>query len=168
MEKEVIAALEKQATHELFAAQSYLAMAYWSEVRQYSGFAKFFHLQVAEEHEHAGKILKFLADRDVVPTIGPVESPRNTFAGLLEVARWAYDLERANTAGIHAAYETALRAKDYPSQVMLHWFISEQVEEEAWSDKLVVKVQEATCAGALSSLDRHVMKELRGSEEESD
>jgi ferritin len=168
MEKEVIAALEKQATHELYAAQSYLAMAYWSEVRQYSGFAKFFHLQVAEEREHAEKIFKFLADRDVVPTVGPLESPRNTFAGLLEVARSAYDLERKNTAGIHAAYETALRAKDYPAQVMLHWFISEQVEEEAWSDKLVVKVQEATCAGALSSLDRHIIKELRGREEESD
>ncbi len=168
MEKEVIAALEKQATHELHAAQSYLAMAYWSEVRQYSGFARFFHLQVAEEREHAAKILQFLADRDVVPTIGTLESPRNTFASLLEVARWAYDLERANTAGIHAAYETALCAKDYPTQVMLHWFINEQVEEEAWSDKLVVKVQEATCAGALSSLDRHIIKELRGDEEESD
>lgn len=165
MEKEVIAALEKQATHELYAAQSYLAMAYWSEVRQYSGFAKFFQLQVAEEREHAEKILKFLADRDVVPTIGTLESPRNTFAGLLEVARCAYDLERKNTAGIHAAYETALRAKDYPAQVMLHWFISEQVEEEAWSDKLVVKVQEATCAGAVSDLDRHIIKELRGREE---
>jgi len=25
--------------------------------------------------------------------------------------------------------------------VMLHWFISEQVEEEAWSDKLLVKTR---------------------------
>ena len=81
----------------------------------------------------------------------------------MEVAKHVYDLERANTAGIHAAYEVALRAKDYPTQVMLHWFIQEQVEEEAWSDKLVAKVQEATCSGATSSLDRNLIKELKSS-----
>ena len=165
MEKEVIVALEKQATRELFAAQNYLALAYWSDVRQYSGFARFFHMQAAEEREHAEKFLKFLADRDVVPSIGALEAPRTSYAALIEVARAVYDLERANTAGIHAAYEAALQAKDYPTQVMLHWFISEQVEEEAWSDKLLVKVQEANCSGGLSILDRHLIKELLGKSE---
>jgi ferritin len=161
MDSEVIAALNKQATQELTAAQSYLAAAYWCDVRQYSGFAEFFHLQVEEEREHADKILKFLADRDVVPTISQVAAPRNSFANLLEVAKFIYDLERTNSAGINAAYETALGAKDYAAQVMLHWFINEQVEEEAWSDKLLVKVQEATCPGAMQMLDHHIVKELR-------
>jgi ferritin len=161
MEQPVISALEKQAAHELFAAQSYLAAAFWCDVRQYSGFAEFFHMQVGEEREHADKLYKFLADRDVVPTIGQIAAPRNTFGNLMEVARSVYDLERANTAGINAAYETALQAKDYATQVLLHWFINEQVEEEAWSDKLLVKVQEATCPGALQMLDRHIIKELR-------
>jgi ferritin len=161
MEKEVIAALEKQATHELFAAQCYLALAYWSDVRQYSGFAEFFHLQVEEERKHAGKFLKFLADRDVIPAIGGIAAPKSSYQNLAEVAKSVYDLERTNTAGINATYEIALRAKDYATQVMLHWFINEQVEEEAWSDKLLVKVQEATCPGALNMLDRHILKELR-------
>jgi ferritin len=161
MDQEVVAAVEKQATQELYAAQCYLALAYWSDVRQYSGFAEFFHLQVQEERMHADKFLKFLADRDVIPTLHPIAAPRNAFSNLTEVAKAVYDLERGNTAGIHATYEAALRAKDYASQVMLHWFINEQVEEEAWSDKLLVKVQEATCAGSLSSLDRHLIKELR-------
>jgi ferritin len=85
-----------------------------------------------------------------------------SFKLLTDVAQAVYDLERANTAGIHAAYETALAEKDYPAQVLLHWFISEQVEEEAWSDKLLVKTREATCAGGLSSLDRHLSKILAG------
>ncbi|MFO1499217.1 MAG: ferritin [Verrucomicrobiota bacterium] len=161
MDKEVIAALEKQATHELYASQCYLALAYWSDVRQYSGFAEFFHLQVDEEREHADKFLKFLADRDIVPALGTVPAPRNTFANLSEAAKFVYDLERANTAGIHAAYQAALKANDFASQVMLHWFINEQVEEEAWSDKLLVKVQEATCPGAMQMLDHHIVKELR-------
>lgn len=163
----VITALEAQATHELFAAQSYLAMSCWCEVQQHSGFASFFHKQAGEEREHADKILKHLTDRDVIPKIGALAAPAVTFKTLLDLAQAAYDFERANTAGIHAAYEAALAAKDYPAQVMLHWFINEQVEEEAWSDKLLVKVREAGCAGALMNLDRHLEKIL-GTDSEED
>ena len=164
MNPKVIAALERQADHELLAAQSYLAMAYWCEVHHYSGFAKFFHKQSGEETEHANKILKHLADRDVVPKIGAIPAPDTSFKVLLDVAQAAYDFERANTEGIHAAYEASLEAKDYPAQVMLHWFINEQVEEEAWSDKLLVKTREASCAGALANLDRHLEKILSDGE----
>src|ERR1041385_6368361 len=116
MEQAVIHAIEKQTTLELFAAHSYLALAYWSDVRQYSGFAEFFHQQVQEERMHADKFLKYISDRDVVPTIGEVGQPRNKFKDLQEAAKFVYDLERANTAGINAAYETALKAKDYATQ----------------------------------------------------
>ena len=156
----LIAALNRQANQELQAAQGYLAMAYWSEVHHFSGFADFFHKQAAEEQGHAGKIMKHLADRDVVPAIGALASPPASFKHLTDVAQAAYDMERANTAGIHAAYETALAERDYPAQVLLHWFISEQVEEEAWSDKLLVKTREANCSGGMSSLDRHLSKVL--------
>jgi ferritin len=162
MSPKLITALNNQADQELRAAQAYLGMSYWCEVHHFSGFAKFFHEQTAEEQGHAGKIMKHLADRDVVPTIGALAAPTVSFKHLTDVAQAAYDLERANTAGIHAAYETALAEKDYPAQVLLHWFISEQVEEEAWSDKLVVKAREASCAGAMSSLDRHLSKILFG------
>jgi ferritin len=162
MSPKLIAALNKQASHELQAAQAYLAMAYWCEVHHSSGFANFFHAQAAEEQGHAAKILKHLADRDVVPAIGALASPKVSFKQLTDVAQTVWDLERANTAGIHAAYETALAEKDYPAQVLLHWFISEQVEEEAWSDKLLVKTREATCAGSLMNLDRHLSKILSG------
>jgi ferritin len=164
MNSDVINALEKQADHELFAAHSYLAMSCWCEAQQHSGFAAFFHKQAAEEREHAGKILTHLIDRGVLPKIGAVAAPSMAFKNLLDVAQAAFDFERANTAGIHAAYEAALAAKDYPAQVLLHWFISEQVEEEAWSDKLVAKVRAASCAGALMDLDRH-LDQILGVEE---
>ena len=164
---QVIAALEKQADHELLASQNYLAMSYWCEVHHYAGFASFFKKQAGEERDHANKILKHLADRDVVPKIGAVPAPVGTFKALIEVSQAAYDFERANTAGIHTTYEVALAEKDYPSQVLLHWFINEQVEEEAWSDKLVVKTREAGCAGALMNLDRHLEKILNGDFAES-
>jgi ferritin len=163
----IIAVLEKQADHELLASQNYLAMSYWCDVHHHAGFAGFFKKQAGEERAHANKILKHLADRDVVPKIGAVAAPAGNFKALIETAQAAFDFERANTAGIHAAYEIALAEKDYPAQVLLHWFIAEQVEEEAWSDKLLVKTREAGCAGALLNLDRHLEKILSGDSTEN-
>jgi ferritin len=160
MSPKLIAALNKQANQELHAARAYLGLALWCGVHHYSGFAKFFHEQAAEEQGHAGKIFKHLANREVIPALGALAAVTVSFKNLIEVAQTVYDLERANTTGIHAAYETALAEKDYPAQVLLHWFISEQVEEEAWSDTLLVKTREASCAGAFSSLDRHLSKIL--------
>ncbi len=89
-----------------------------------------------------------------------VVEPRRDFSSLLEVAQQAQALERSNTRGIHAVYEAALAAKDYPAQVLMHWFINEQVEEEAWCAQMVDRVQGATCAGSLSTLDRHIERLL--------
>jgi ferritin len=162
MTAKLIAALNKQANMELQAAHGYLAMAYWSDVHHYSGFAKFFHEQSTEEHLHAGKLLKHIADRAGVPALSALTAPKVSFKDLTDIAQTAYDMERANTAGINATYEVALAEKDYPAQVLLHWFISEQVEEEAWTDKLLAKTREATCSGSISSLDRHLAKILAG------
>ena len=162
MSPKLINTLNKQANHELQAAQAYLAMSYWCDVHHSSGFAKYFLEQSVEEQSHAAKFFKHLADRDVVPAIGALAAPAVSFKDLTAVAQAVYDLERANTRGIHATYEVALAEKDYPAQVLLHWFINEQVEEEAWSDKLLVKTREATCAGALLSLDRHLSEILSG------
>ena len=42
----------------------------------------------------------------------------------------------------------------------MHWFIKEQVEEEAWTAEMVDRVQSAICAGSLLDLDRHIEKIL--------
>jgi ferritin len=39
----------------------------------------------------------------------------------------------------------------------MHWFINEQVEEEAWTDEMVDRIATATCAGSMTSLDRHIV-----------
>ena len=49
--------------------------------------------------------------------------------------------EAAVTASIHALYETALAEKDYPAQVMLQWFINEQVEEEKNAAEIVANLE---------------------------
>lgn len=152
--------LNRQANHELAAAHGYTAIAAWCEAETLPGCAAFFRRQAAEEREHADKIIAHLLDRGATPEFAAVPAPRQDFGSLLEVAQEALAKEQANTRGINAVYEAALAAKDYPAQVLMHWFIAEQVEEEKWANELVTRVRGASCAGSLVSLDRHVSRLL--------
>jgi ferritin len=156
----IVTVLQNQAEHERFASASYLALSLWCENADFSGFAEFFRKQSAEETEHTEKLHDHLLDRGVMPALSALPAPKQDFTDLIDVARHACELEKENTRGIHACYETAVTLRDYPSTVLLHWFISEQVEEEAWTDKLLSLTKRATCAGALANLDRHIIKEL--------
>ena len=158
----VLAELNRQINQELNAAQEYLALSLWCDVRNLAGFTSFFASQSAEEREHAARITKHLLDRGVAPELAAIPAPRQAYKSLLEAALQAQAMEQANTKGIHAAFEAALAAKDFPAQVLLHWFINEQVEEEAWAAEMVDRVQAASCAGSLSDLDRHIERHLAG------
>jgi len=162
MSPAVITALSKQGTQELATSKAYLAMSLWCEVQNWSGFAGLFRLQADEEQAHGRKFFNFIVDCDGLPQVGSVPAPRCEFPDLIAVAKAAYEMERANTQAIHAVYELALAEKDYATQVFLHEFILEQVEEEAWTDKLLDKTRQANCAGGLFNLDRHVVKEVLG------
>ena len=158
--------LNRQINCELTAAQAYLAMSVWCGSRNLKGFAAFFSKQAGEEREHAEKITKHILDRGVAPELGAITAPKQNFESLLEVVEQAQAMEQANTRGINAVYEAAVATKDYPAQVLMHWFIKEQVEEEAWAAKLVDRVEAATCAGSLMDLDRHLEKLLGNDKED--
>jgi len=156
----VVAELSRQLNQELSAAYSYQALSNWCTDQNLKGFASYFSKQAGEERDHAQKIATHLIDRDVLPELSAIPAPQQQFKTLLEVAHHAQALEQANTKGINAVYEAALAAKDYPAQVLMQWFISEQVEEEAWCLEMVERTQAANCAGGFSDLDRHIERYL--------
>lgn len=153
--------LQRQMNHEFSAAHAYLALAIWCDNENLKGFAQFFSKQAAEEREHAGKLMDHLLDRGVVPALSAIDAPKSKFSSIIEVAQHAQAMEQANTQGIHACFAAAMKENDYPAQVLLHWFINEQVEEEAWTDELVERAIRANCAGGLGELDRHVERHLK-------
>ena len=156
----VLTELQRQMNHELFAAQGYLALSLWCEEQNFKGFARFFLKQGEEERAHARKFQDHMLDRCVLPEVTELAAPKGKFKSLMDVARQALAMEQANTAGIHAAYEAAVKSKDYPAMILLQWFITEQVEEEDWANEMVDRVEQASCAGALSDLDRHIERYL--------
>ena len=152
--------LNRQFNQELAAAHGYLALSIWCEARNFKGFARYFVKQAGEERIHADRILTHMLDRGMTPEVGGLPSPKQEFRTLLEVAQQAHAQELTNTQGVHSVYEAAVAAKDYAAQTLMHWFISEQVEEEDWSTEMLDRVQAASCAGSVSDLDRHIERYL--------
>lgn len=152
--------IQRQLNQEWSNAHSYMALTAWCEERNYKGFAAYFRKQAGEERGHAEKLMAHLLDRGVLPELTAIPAPKVRFDFLLDAAKHAQALERANTQRIHTVYEAALTAKDYPAQLLLHWFINEQVEEEAWTDELVERTEQANCSGGITELDRHIERHL--------
>ena len=163
---QVLTELKRQLNQELGAAHAYLALSIWCTARNFTGFASFFAKQAGEEREHAEKMIDHLLARGATPELTELPAPKSDHASLLDIALQAQAMEEANTRGIHAVYEAALAAKDYPVQILMHWFINEQVEEEAWCAEMVDRVKCASCAGSLSDLDRHIVRLLAGDAKE--
>lgn len=130
-------AINEQINKELFSSYLYLSMAAYFASKNLPGFAKWMQTQSGEEREHAMKLYEHLEDRGGRVTLKAIAAPQFEWASNLEAFRAAAAHEAHISASIHALYETALKEKDYPAQVMLQWFINEQVEEEKNAAEIV-------------------------------
>ena len=123
-------AMNEQINKELFSAYLYLSMAAYFEEKNLAGFANWMRVQADEEREHGMKFYNFILECGGKVTLKAIDAPKTEWTGNLEVFEEVAAHEAKVTASINALYELALKEKDYPAQVMLQWFINEQVEEE--------------------------------------
>lgn len=122
--------VNEQIAHEFYASHLYLAMAADFEASNYEGFAGWMRMQAQEEHGHAMKLFEFLVERGERIELKQIDKPPVEFGSPADSFRKALEHEQKVTALINELYEAAVEAKDYPTQIMLQWFITEQVEEE--------------------------------------
>lgn len=141
MNSQVKELLEQQVTNEFHAAHTYLSMAGYFEAENLPGFASWMRNQSQEENAHAMKLFDFLVERGVSPKLGTIDAPVHEFSGAVAVFDAALKHEQKVTGQINALYELALEHKDYPAQVLLQWFISEQVEEESTTGGILERLK---------------------------
>ena len=157
MTKAVQDAINEQIKHELYSAYVYLSMSAWCEAETLPGFAKWLRLQAQEELGHALKLFDHVHERGGRVSLKAVDAPPADFGSPLQVFERALEHERHVTALIHGLYEVAVREKDYPAQVLLQWFIEEQVEEEQNTGQVVESLKRIGGDGAaLLVLDREL------------
>jgi ferritin len=162
-------AMNEQINKEFFSSYLYLSMAAYFEHKNLEGFAHWMRLQADEEREHAMKFYDFILDRGGQVRLKAMEAPETEWKSNLEIAEQVAEHEGKVTASIEALYELALKEKDYPAQVLLQWFINEQVEEEKNAADLVAKLRLIEERGtAVLMLDHRLAKRGGGGGEEEE
>jgi ferritin len=132
----ILTALNAQIQHELSAAHAYRMVSLYFGLLNLRGLESFMARQAEEERMHAEKFIHHLAARGGQADLGALPAPQTTFASALEATRAIRDWERTTTDKIHRLFDLARREGDYALEVLLHWFVAEQVEEEQWSGEL--------------------------------
>ena len=152
-------AINEQINKEFYSSYLYLSMAAYFENKNLPGFAKWMHIQAGEEHEHGMKFFKYLIDRGGLVELKAIAAPETDWKSYLAVFKQVQEHEAAVSASIYALYELALKEKDYPTQVMLQWFIDEQVEEEKNAAEIVQQLELIDAKGtAVLMLDHQLGK----------
>ena len=152
-------AMNDQINKELYSSYLYLSMAAYLEDRNLPGFAHWMRVQEAEERGHAMKLYDFMVERGGRVMLNAIDAPKAEWNSTLELAEEVAAHEAKITASINALYELALKEKDYPTQIMLQWFITEQVEEEKKAAEIVANLKLIEDRGtAVLMLDHRLAK----------
>ena len=155
--KNVLEALRVQIQKELYSAYYYLSMSAHFVSVNLPGFAHWTRKQFEEETSHGLKIYDFIHERGGRVVLEAIDKPPTEFKTPLDVMTKVLEHERSVTASINALYELAVKEKDYPTQIMLEWFIKEQVEEERSVDEVINMLKMVGDAPAgLIMLDRQL------------
>lgn len=152
-------AINEQINKELYSSYLYLSMAAHLEAASLPGFAHWMRAQYQEEVAHAMKFFDFVIDRGGKVVLKAIDQPQTEWKTNLELFEMVYEHEQKVTGMINALYELALKEKDYPTQVLLHWYIDEQVEEEKNASQIVDQLKMIEARGtAVLMLDKQLGK----------
>src|SRR5690606_941865 len=121
------------------------------------GFAHWMRQQSREEVAHAMRLFEYLNDRGARVTLQALDQPPAEFGTPLAVFAQALEHERHISRLIDQCYATASAGGDTATQVMLQWFVTEQVEEEKSAGQAVDQLRMAgENRAALFFLDRQM------------
>jgi ferritin len=125
MHKDVLAGLNKQLNKEFASWYVYLAMSSYFDQEDLPGFSAWMRVKAEEELIHAMKIYDYIGHRGQERTLTPI---------VIDHADWTSPVQAMKAALEH-------EHTDYATEVFLHWFVLEQVEEEAEAAEMVAKVK---------------------------
>lgn len=155
--KAIQQAMNDQIHKELESAYLYLAMSAFFSAANYPGAASWMRIQAREEVGHAMKFTDFVEDRGGTVTLKALAAPTATYDSPLAAFEAAARHEAVVSASIYALFELAAKEKDYATQALLQWFITEQVEEEKTSRTIVDTLRQiGTNTSGLYIFDREL------------
>jgi ferritin len=96
---------------------------------------------------HAQRIIDHLVERDQKVTLPAISAPPTGWSSALELCEHVLRNEQDVTASINDLYAVAEKAKDRGAVILLQWFVTEQMEEEAAARAVLGRIRLAGNSG---------------------
>jgi ferritin len=141
MNPKIVTAINHQINAEFESGYAYLAMSSYFSEANLDGFAHWTSLQAQEEIQHGMKLFHFLHERDARADLEAVAKPQQNWGSPLEVFELVYKLEKEQSGRIGKLLDLAIAENEHSAKPILHWFLEEQVEEEAAAKKILEKLE---------------------------
>ncbi|OPX22210.1 MAG: ferritin [Candidatus Latescibacterota bacterium] len=150
-------AMNEQIKQELGSSYLYLSMAAYFQSSGLDGMARWMRAQTQEELVHAMKLFDHIEDRGGKVKLLALTQPTTEWASPLTAFQAAWKHEQFISSRIDNLVELAAEEKDHPAGILLQWFVTEQVEEEASVSKVVQLLERVGDSGnGLIMLDREL------------
>lgn len=157
--KKMTKALNEQVNKEIFSSYLYLAMSANAITLGYKGAGTWFKVQFQEEMEHALKFHNYILSQGEVVEFGAIDKPIVGYKAMLEMFVDTLAHEKLVTKSLNSLMDLAVSEKDYATQGLLQWYITEQIEEEANDTEIIGMIKMAgTSTGTLYMVDKQLGK----------
>lgn len=156
-------AINEQINKEFYSSYLYLSMAAHFDAKALPGFARWMKIQASEEWGHGMKFYDYLYEVGAPVELKAIAAPPVQFGTPKEIFEQVLAHEKSVTASINAIYDLAKAEKDPKTEIMLHWFINEQVEEEKNDRDILDQLEMAgPNSFGIMFLDKHVLGARKG------
>ncbi len=127
----LLQAMNEQIAKEWFSAGIYKSMEAYFQSEDLLGFANWMKVQAQEELVHGERFFRFVASVGDRVRILKIDEPKSDFTSPLDAISYGLSHEKVVTASINNLMKIAKEDGNHAAEIMLQWFITEQVEEEA-------------------------------------
>lgn len=139
MKKELVQAMNEQIQMEMESGYLYLALAVKMEEENFKGYASWLTKHYKEEFEHAVEFIEFMQKRHMPVVLKDIKVETIKETQPLEIAKMVLAHEEKVTQSIYKLHDMAKKADDYATEIFMHTFINEQIEEEDLAQSIIDK-----------------------------
>jgi len=141
IDEKIQAIMNEQIKNELESCYIYLSMVSYFHSENLDGMAHWMRVQAHEEMIHAMKFFDHIIDRGGKATLLDLKQLKTSWSSPLEAWKDAYSHEKFITGKIHGIVKLVRSENDYTAEPLLAWFVNEQIEEEANTEKILRQME---------------------------
>jgi len=102
------------------------------------------------------KIYDYINEQGGQVKLKAIKEPLSEFESPLDMFEKTLEHEKFITKSINELMDLAIKENDHATQIFLHWFVTEQIEEEANDNEIIAKLKLVGDGNGLFMLDKEL------------